>query len=169
MSFDASSFLGGLFTDRPEPNVPVIVHGEPPTQSEEDNTTDDPVVIHVEVNGDELGLVCPSPEIAAAIEAGRDELEATIKKIGDASRSNDWPGDAVDPGEPCPRCGSLDKWWDLWGGEHCNRCEWTKVERSQRLVSRARSAKRIRASPEKRERTETTKELPTDMSREDSS
>ena len=141
MSYDAVSFLGGLFS---EPNVPVVVNGEPPTQSGED----DPVVIHAEVRGDELILHCPSPEIAAAIEAGRDELEAAINRIGDASQANDWPGDAVDAGEPCPRCGSLDKWWDLWGGEHCVRCEWTKVDRSQRLASRARFAKRVRDPPE---------------------
>ncbi len=156
MSFDAVSFLGGLYADRSETDVPVIVHGELPTQPEEDKTTDDLVVIHAEVNGDELGLVCPSPEIAAAIEAGRGELEATIKKIGDAPRANDWPGDAVDAGEPCPRCGSLDKWWDLRDGEHCRKCEWTKVEGSQQLASRARFVRRIRASLEKGGRTEAT-------------
>jgi hypothetical protein len=30
--------------------------------------------------------------------------------------------DAIDPGRPCPRCDSLEKWWDLLGGEHCMIC-----------------------------------------------
>ncbi len=25
-------------------------------------------------------------------------------------------------GEPCPKCGSLEKWWDPNGKEHCQQC-----------------------------------------------
>ena len=26
-------------------------------------------------------------------------------------------------GEPCPKCDSLEKWWDPWGKVHCQQCE----------------------------------------------
>lgn len=147
MSYDAVSFLDSLFAGRSGSDVPVIVHGDtpPPIPSEEDEGPDDPILIHAEVKGDELRLHCPSPEVAEAVEAGRDELEAAFKVITAASEANDWPGDAVDAGDPCPRCGSLDKWWDLWDGEHCCRCEPTNVYRSQQLAARARLKKASRA------------------------
>jgi len=26
-------------------------------------------------------------------------------------------------GEPCPKCGSLEKWWDFDNKQHCQQCE----------------------------------------------
>ncbi len=31
--------------------------------------------------------------------------------------------EVVETGEPCPKCGSLEKWWDPWGKEHCQQCD----------------------------------------------
>jgi hypothetical protein len=39
--------------------------------------------------------------------------------------------------EPCPVCGSLELWWDLLGGVHCQRCERPVLERSLRLAEKA--------------------------------
>lgn len=40
-----------------------------------------PVVIHVEQVGNELRLCCPTPEIAAAIEAGRETIERLLVEL----------------------------------------------------------------------------------------
>jgi len=45
--------------------------------------------------------------------------------------------DVIEPGEPCPHCGSLEKWWDLDGGEHCQRCEGDKLARGRRFAEKA--------------------------------
>ena len=39
-----------------------------------------------------------------------------------------------EPGQPCPRCGSLEKWTDLLGGEHCGQCKARKLARAERLT-----------------------------------
>ena len=53
-----------------------------------------------------------------------------------------WPCDAIEPGEPCPRCGSLEKWWDLHGGEHCQHCEAEKLKQALSLADRAAELRR---------------------------
>lgn len=44
--------------------------------------------------------------------------------------------------DPCPRCGSLEKWWDLLGGGHCQRCEMFVMEHSRSLANRAARLRR---------------------------
>ena len=52
-----------------------------------------------------------------------------------------WPADSVDLGEPCPVCGSLAKWWDSWGTEHCQRCERATLDRAHALAEWAASVR----------------------------
>ena len=42
--------------------------------------------------------------------------------IGADNTSDAW-GDCIDPGEPCPRCGSLLLWWPIAGGPRCLACD----------------------------------------------
>jgi hypothetical protein len=36
-----------------------------------------------------------------------------------------WAIEEIDPAAvvPCPKCRSLEAWWDVWGHQHCRRCE----------------------------------------------
>jgi len=52
-----------------------------------------------------------------------------------------WPVDSVDPGEPCPVCGSLLKWWDSWGTEHCQNCERETLTRAHETAEWAASVR----------------------------
>lgn len=52
------------------------------------------------------------------------------------------------PGEPCARCGSLEKWWDILRGEHCQRCERATLERSIQWADRATRLRKL-ARPRK--------------------
>jgi hypothetical protein len=45
-------------------------------------------------------------------------------------------------GSPCPKCGSLMKWWDILGGEHCQKCDRATLERAVRLADRAARLRR---------------------------
>ena len=47
-----------------------------------------------------------------------------------------------EPGDPCPRCGSLETWWDLLGAEHCGHCEADKLKRALGLADRAARLRR---------------------------
>ncbi|MEN6558053.1 MAG: hypothetical protein ABFC54_07725 [Thermoguttaceae bacterium] len=53
------------------------------------------------------------------------------------------PSEAMPWPNPCPRCGSLEKWWDVLGGEHCSVCEQDKLKRAIRW---AETAARLRAA-----------------------
>lgn len=55
-----------------------------------------------------------------------------------------WPADSIDSGEPCPRCGSLAKWWDIMGGEHCQQCEGALLDRGLRLIARAAAIRKMK-------------------------
>lgn len=46
-------------------------------------------------------------------------------------------GDELEPGEPCPTCGSLDVLVGLWGERTCQRCNADKLQRSLKLEARA--------------------------------
>jgi hypothetical protein len=51
--------------------------------------------------------------------------------------------EVVETGDPCPKCRSLEKWWDLLGNVHCQQCE--PVRRALALAdlaARIRSRKR---------------------------
>jgi hypothetical protein len=79
--------LEAIFGDAPVtsnvPSVVTITMPEPAT-----------VTIHVEQVGNELRLVCPSPEIASAIEAGRDRIEMLLAEVAAepsvSSTTDDW-------------------------------------------------------------------------------
>jgi hypothetical protein len=38
---------------------------------------------------------------------------------------------------PCPDCGSLELWFDFWGGAHCQHCQSEGYQRSRQLLVRA--------------------------------
>ena len=112
-----------------------LSEGEPTNEPHEPDG--DTVEIQARLHGDELRLICPSQKVRDAIEANREQLGASLQRMGEAAMENDWPGNSVDPGKPCATCGLLDKWWDIAGGEHCQHCEHDKVLRSQRIARRA--------------------------------
>jgi hypothetical protein len=41
------------------------------------------------------------------------------------------------PGEPCPRCGSLEMWDDTLGRRRCGECERATLDRAIRWADRA--------------------------------
>ena len=43
----------------------------------------------------------------------------------------------------CPSCGSLELWLDLWGGQHCQRCQAEGFKRSLQLAERAARLRRV--------------------------
>lgn len=79
----------------------------------------------------------PTAEFPGPAEMGRSKSDGVPKPQTTTVNDADWPGDGVDPGAPCARCGSLDKWWDAVGGEHCQACDRRGMTRSQWLARRA--------------------------------
>jgi hypothetical protein len=45
--------------------------------------------------------------------------------------------DLLLPGPACPRCGSLESWTDILGGQHCGVCERATLDKALRLAERA--------------------------------
>jgi len=43
--------------------------------------------------------------------------------------------------EPCPTCGGFERWWDILGRAHCQRCEKAVFERGRWLADRAARAR----------------------------
>jgi len=70
--------------------------------------------------------------------AGGPDEAPTIDPLG----PDGWPAKTVDPGDPCPDCGSLEVWWDLLGERHCQQCEAEKLDRGRRLANRAARLRR---------------------------
>jgi len=52
------------------------------------------------------------------------------------------------PGDPCPVCGSLETWWDMLGGEHCQQCERATLDKAMQWADRA-TRLREQAQPRK--------------------
>jgi hypothetical protein len=52
-----------------------------------------------------------------------------------------------EPGKPCPVCGSLETWWDMRGGEHCQHCERPTLDKA---IDWADRAARLREQPQPR-------------------
>ncbi len=52
--------------------------------------------------------------------------------------------DLPEPGEPCPKCGSLEAWWDLLGGQHCQHCDGERLRRSFDLAERAEAVQGVK-------------------------
>ena len=51
------------------------------------------------------------------------------------------------PSDPCPVCGSLEKWRDILGGEHCQHCEGETLDKALKMAEVA--AQRRTANPSK--------------------
>ena len=51
------------------------------------------------------------------------------------------------PGDPCPLCGSLETWWDILGGEHCQQCDRATLDKAIQWADRAA---RLRKQAERR-------------------
>ena len=83
----------------------------------------------------------PQPEVTELPTPAVDPLAAEWEKVPDF--------DSLPlPGRPCPRCGSLETWWDILGGEHCQQCERATLEKSFQLTDRA-AMLRKQAQPRK--------------------
>jgi len=76
-------------------------------------------VVRAEIVGDELRLHCPTPEIASAIEAGRDRLERLLVDM-QAEEPEEYQIVACPP--PCPQCDSLRLWEGIDGRWYCLAC-----------------------------------------------
>jgi hypothetical protein len=135
----------------PKPSREPIRPPEPPAAGVAAGDQVADVVIRAEVVGDELLLHCPTPELAAKIEEGRSRIEQVLDEMWhsepaapDHSAVGPCPWDAAEePGPPCPECGSLEVWWDLLGGRHCQTCDGTKVRRAVGLRERAERIRRV--------------------------
>ena len=102
-----------------------------------------PITIRAEHTPDGLRLHCP-PEVAAAIEAGRDQLE-TILAGGDQDQADQDDHRRIDETmlvDPvaCEKCGSLAAWFDLLDQRHCAKCDPPIV--AQRLRQHAERIRR---------------------------
>jgi hypothetical protein len=121
-----------------------------------DSANDAEVVIRAEIVGDTLLLHCPTPELAAKIEAGRlrieqalDEIvvettrrERFISAIDEEEEADRLWDEATGPGLGCPVCGSLESWWDLRGRERCGVCEAATLDRARRFATKAARLRR---------------------------
>jgi hypothetical protein len=84
-------------------------------------------------------LLAHKAVVLAALTTGNGNTTPTNPgRIGSCVDAGPCPWDeATEPGQACPRCGSLEKWWDILGGEHCQQCEHATLERALRLADRA--------------------------------
>jgi hypothetical protein len=80
----------------------------------------------------------PEPAVEVPVTSLATTTEITAEPLG----ADSWPVEAVEPGEPCPKCGGLLWWEDLEDGRHCLSCERAGWERSEEVAARAR---RLRA------------------------
>ena len=96
------------------------IFGDPGPMPMSETTGAETLTIRAVVRSDEtFELQCPTPD--------------ETPPLG----SDGWPANAMEPGDPCPTCAGLAKWWDIQGGEHCQRCEAGRLERGWRLAARA--------------------------------
>ena len=72
----------------------------------------------------------------AAVAPNPEAQPVAVQPVGDG-----WDS-AIEPPDPCPTCGSLELWWDFWGGQHCQRCQAAEFKRSQQLLERAARLRR---------------------------
>ena len=88
------------------------------------------------------------PTILAAVDAAA-EPASIPEDTGEPIElgPDGWPVDSIDPGEPCPVCGSLLKWWDGWGTEHCQNCERETLTRAHALAEWAAAIRAGRGCP----------------------
>jgi hypothetical protein len=63
---------------------------------------DTPVVVQIEISGDELRLHCPTAEIAGRIEAGRQQVEQVLAQIAQEQRHGDRAEDGGRGGKILP-------------------------------------------------------------------
>jgi hypothetical protein len=92
-----------------------------------------PIVVQAEYVDGELRLHCPSEELAAKIEAGREYLEQVQAEINaDIDAEVELP-------RPCVKCGGFVFWWDFIGQSRCVKCEASVRERSQQVAKQAAS------------------------------
>jgi len=95
--------------------------------------------IRLEAHGDRLRYSLRSavtPEVAERLKTHKAELLAILERGGVQEVPVSWE-DAIDPPDPCPKCGSLAAWQDCLGGWHCQRCDADTLARSRRLAERA--------------------------------
>ena len=75
-------------------------------------------------------LVIRGPRSADAVARRLLAHKAVILAAMAADDGSPCPWDeATEPGDPCPVCGSLEKWWDILGGEHCQQCEHATLDK----------------------------------------
>lgn len=110
--FDVNGFLAGMFSEPKAGDVTTTT--TPPAAAPEPLTT---------TRGDGR----PAVSIIGTDNANQD--------LGDLMMPDgEW--DSLPSPTPCPRCGSIDAWWDCWGQRRCERCE-PSGQRSMELANRA--------------------------------
>jgi hypothetical protein len=126
------------------------------------------------VAADGLLLKCERPGTAAAIRAGKAQLERVLSDLArraggaadligpdpeaggepqevDGPPVDPWLSGSIEPDWACEQCGGLLAWFDLTGERHCMTCEADKLQRSFELANRA-ARLRSRASTGRRYR-----------------
>jgi hypothetical protein len=66
-----------------------------------------------------------------AVVPGPEAPPVAVQPVGDG-----WDS-AIEPPDPCPKCGSLELWQDFGGKWHCQHCEARKFQRGLQLAKRA--------------------------------
>jgi len=125
MDFDTADFLQGLF-DGANPMIAKPADVEPAPESEV--APDDTPAAYGALTADDA----PAASQFADWVRRQDATGRWGREAPDLPEWHRWwahPENVIEPSEPCPRCGSLEKWWDLTGGEHCQRCEGDKLAR----------------------------------------
>ncbi len=171
MGFHAADFLAGLFDGTAtDPDAPGPEPQAVPTAAAGGMAGDSPALGPVDAPGDRGGDVQPQgqptgdgPDFAKWVlrPDARGRMGWEPPDVPDAERwwtdlpaageplpgvatvggAPSFPGDDAPP-PPCPRCGSLELWWDLLGQPHCQHCDAAAFERSRRWLERAERIRR---------------------------
>jgi hypothetical protein len=92
-------------------------------------------------------LLAHKAVILAALAAGNGGGAPAIPEVVNVVEMPDFDSLPL-PGDPCLRCGSLEKWWDILGGEHCQQCQRATLDKALQLADLA-ARLRQKAQPRK--------------------
>jgi len=86
----------------------------------------------------ELFGVAPVPAAVPEVSNGARAVE--VPEVAGGPEVDLWTADTIDGPEPCPTCGSLEKWWDVLGRQRCSVCEAATLARGLRILRPVKSA-----------------------------
>jgi len=168
MSFEASDFLGGLYGDRPAapatdrdapgPEPPATAPRSPQEHAPTHGADAPDLGPHApgdhgdglqpqaadapDLDGGPLGSLDLDGWELKPDARGRLGLEPGDLPDGELWWASGGFGDLPEPGDGCPRCGSLETWSDLLGNRHCAGCDRDRLARALQLADRAARLRR---------------------------